>query len=148
MHGTCTTFLYKRYNKRCYCCSNSTRTLKFKYTFINTFPSSYTCREYAQTNLLIPHQVKAPTSSEENIETFRSFFCTKRLRSCIDKNSCCSLTLKYSKQRLSRYPNRNHVTSNSSISTRRIYNSISPEVRTPANCSITQQVTSKNTKNS
>lgn len=148
MHCSSTALLYRRYNKGSYCSCNTSRTQQFKNTFINTFPSSSTCRKYTKTNLLIPYQIKAPTSSQENIETLRSFFCTERQWSCINKNCCSSLPLENSGHWQSRYPYRNHVTSNSSISTWRIYNTISPEIRSPTNCSVTLKITSKNREQS
>jgi hypothetical protein len=67
MHCSSTKFLNRRHNPRSLSGSNSTRTLKFKHSFVNTFPSSSPCGQYSKTNLLVPNQIKTPTSTEENV---------------------------------------------------------------------------------
>lgn len=148
MHSTCAKLLYRRYNPRSLSCCNSTRTLQFKYSFINTFPSSSTCHQNFKANLAIPNKIKAPTSSQKDIKALKNFSLAKSQRSSINKDSSSSLTQENSHIRQSRYPNRNHVTSNSSVCTRRIKKTSSPEICTPTNSSVTQKVTSKNAKSS
>lgn len=146
MYCTCTEFLNRRHNPRTLSSSNSSGTQQLKHSLINTFPSSSTCHKNWKTNLTIPHQIKPPSSSQEDIKLFRSFFCAERLRSSFYKYCCCSLSLKNCKLRQSRHPYGKHVASNSSISSRRIKDTSSPKIRSPTNCSIALKITSKDTK--
>jgi hypothetical protein len=146
MYYTCTNFLNRRNKKGPENCCNSTRTLEFKNTFINTFPCSSPCNYYWITNRIIPYCVKTPTSPSKHIKFSPHFFCYKSKWTSIYKYCSYSLTQEYSNERLIRHPNWNYMSSNSPSCPWRICNTSSPKIRTPTNSSITLKVSSKNRK--
>ena len=147
MYSTSLNLFQRRKNKRSSDSSNTTRSLKFKNTFVKAFPRNSSCLKNFHRNLLIPNLIKPPTSSLKQVDFFPISFCTKKQRSGRDKYICQNSSLKYCDQRKTRNPYRNHMASNSSICSRRRSNSSSPKGTPPSNSSITQLISSKNTSN-
>jgi hypothetical protein len=145
VYCTCAKFFNRRYKKRSKSSCNTTGSLKFKNTFINTFPCSPSSYKNWHANSIIPNSIKSPTSASKYIKFCPYFFSYKSKWACIYKYPSYSLAQKYSKNRLCRYPNRNYMSSNSSCCSRVILYTSAPKIRTPTNSSITLQISSKNT---
>lgn len=145
LHGTALNFFHGR-NSPCtsFCC-NSTRTLEFQNTFIQTFPRNSSSQKNHQSSLLIPNLIKSPTCSKKQINFFCPLFSTIHQRTCRNKNVCKSSSLKYCSQRESRNPYRNHMTSHNISCSWRRKNAISPERCSPSNSSVTLKVPSQKT---
>jgi hypothetical protein len=146
MNCTCLHFLYRRKECAPYFLTNSTRAQKFQNSFIQRSPRSRSSTKNFHTNLLIPYQIKSPTCLQKQIWFFPITFSTigKRPYKYISlkqtSTNCC--------QRKCRNPNWNHVAPYSLCCCWRPNNTICPEICSPSNQCITQQVSPKNTSES
>jgi len=146
MNGSCLHFLNRRYLPSSDFLTDPTRSKNFQNSFVKSCPRNRTSLKNFQTNLLIPYKVKSPTRLQEQICFFPITLCTNRQRP--KKYRSQETSLKYSNQRLSRNPDRNHMTPYSLNSCRRIDNTVSPETCSPTNKCITLNISPKNTSNS
>jgi len=146
MNSSSLHFLCRRYKPSGYFLSNSPRSYQFQHSFIQRCPAYRSQLKNFKANLLIPNNVKPPFILQEQIGFFPIVFCTIGQRP--NKYVSINTPQKYSSQRLCGRPYWNHMTPYRMCSRRAAYNTICPEVTSPTDKSITEQISPENTSNS
>lgn len=146
MNSTCLHFLRRRYKPTRHFLGNPPRSDQFQYSFVHRSPAHRSQLKNFQANLLVPYKIKSPSILQELIWLFPIVFCAKRQGPY--KHISINAPKENSSQRQCRHPYWNHVAPNSLCSSRAIYNTICPEITSPTNESITEQVSPENSSGS